>query len=484
MPATEIDPEQQLIEEIAACWDDPLRYVLLAFPWGEPGTPLEDEDGPDEWQRSALNDIRDHIRSGSDVSFRDATASGHGIGKSAITSWIVLWFMSTRPHCAGVVTANTQSQLTSKTWRELSLWHKRALNAHWFRWTATRFQAIESPETWSIAAIPWSESNPEAFAGLHAKDVLVIYDEASAIADTIWDVTEGAMTTPGAFWWAFGNPTRNTGRFREAFGARKHRWNGRQVDSRTAKMANRKEIEQWVEDYGEDSDFVRVRVRGLFPRASSTQLIASNLASEARSRVIDRRDYDRYPTILGVDVARYGDDRSVIARRQGPQVWKPEAYREISTMELVDKVMEAYREHKVDVVCVDGIGVGAGVVDRLIELNVPVADVQSAATAGDKRKYVNVRAEMWGRMAEWMDEASLPDDDELEQELTAVEYGFNSKMQMQIESKDDMRRRGMASPDKADSLAMTFADADEVARILAGSRGAAAKPVKTVQVVW
>lgn len=478
------DPEQELVELVADCYDDPVKYVMAAFPWGEPGTALEGHDGPDAWQLDQLRDIGEHVRSGESTAFRSATASGHGAGKTAVTAWIILWFMSTRPHCAGVVTANTLSQLSSKTWRELSLWHKRAINAHWFNWTATRFAAVESPETWSIAAIAWSDANPEAFAGLHAEDVLVIYDEASAISDAIWEVSEGAMTTAGAFWVTFGNPTRNTGRFRRCFGSDAHRWRTRHVDTRQCRMANQKQLQEWIDDYGEDSDFVRVRVRGTFPRASSTQLISGEDVLNARNRYADERDYKRHGALLGVDVARYGDDASVLTKRQGNKVWMPEKFRGLGTMEVAAKAYERYQQGDIRAVCVDGIGIGAGVVDRLMELGVPVIDVQSAAVAGDKRKYINVRAEIWGRMSEWMPDADLPDDDELETELTIVEYGYNSKMQIQVESKDSIKKRGFGSPDKADSLALTFVDPSEVALVLSGGASVAAKKVKNINVVW
>lgn len=363
--------ERQLREEIAKCWDDPLRYVLLAFPWGEPGTPLEQyPDGPDVWQRNQLNDIRDHIRSGKQIALRDATTSGHGIGKSAETAWIILWFCSTRPHCAGRITAGTQAQLISTTWRELSVWHQRAINKHWFNWTATRFYAIESPETWGVTAIPWSENNSDSFAGLHAEDVLVIYDEASTVADIIWEVTEGAMTTPGAFWFVYGNPVRNTGRFRECFRAMRHRWNTRQVDSRTCRMTNKLEIQQWLEDYGEDSDFFRVRVRGEFPRVSESQFITDEEVVQAQERVQDPRVYAHYPLIMGVDVARFGDDQSVITLRQGPKVHYQYAYRGLDTIQVADKVRDLCLDKGgVAAICVDGPGVGGGVVDQLRRFN-------------------------------------------------------------------------------------------------------------------
>ena len=476
----EIEDELALRAEIAKCWDDPLRYVMFAFPWGEKGTSLEKfPDGPDEWQKKQLNDIRDHIRSGKDIALRDATTSGHGIGKSAETAWIILWFVSTRPNCAGRITAGTQAQLTNTTWRELSVWHKRALNSHWFKWTATRFFALESPETWGVSAVPWSEHNSDAFAGLHAEHVLVIFDEASTVADIIWEVTEGAMTTPGAFWFVYGNPVRNTGRFRECFRAMRHRWNNRKIDSRTCRMTNKNEIDQWEEDYGEDSDFFRVRVKGMFPRSSSSQLIGEELVENAKLRTIPKRIYERYPLVIGVDVARFGDDRTVIIRRQGPQVWKPVSHRELNTMEVAAKVYEAWREYSADAVCVDGIGVGAGVVDRLSELGVPVVDVQSAASAEDPRKYFNCRSELWGRISDWIVDASLPDDKDLTYELTTPEYGYNSKMQIQVESTQSIKDRINCSPDVATALVMTMADSDKIARALASEQRPMARTVKT-----
>lgn len=455
MPTMQPDAERELVEEIAACWDDPLRYVMMAFPWGEPGGPLENHTGPDDWQIQQMNDIRDHIRSGSELSLRDATSSGHGIGKSAETAWITLWFCSTRPHCAGVVTANTMAQLKSKTWRELSLWHKRAINAHWFKWTATRFFAIESPETWGIDAIPWSEHNPEAFAGLHAEDVLVIYDEASAIADAIWDVTEGAMTTPGAFWFKFGNPTRTNGRFHDCFGKHRNRVRTRQVDSRTCKMANKAELQSWVDAYGEDSDFVRVRVRGLFPRASTAQLISGEVAESARERMVE--GWESSPKLLGVDVARHGDDQSVIALRQGKKVVSIERLRIPDTMQVAKHVAARIDEQRPDAVFVDASGMGWAVVDRLRELNHTVIAVQVGEKAHEEEKYYNLRTELWARMRDWLKEgADIPGDQQLIDDLTGPEYAFDNKMRLQLERKEDMKKRGLASPDAADAIMVTF----------------------------
>lgn len=422
----------------------------MAFPWGSGD--LRDMEGPDDWQRDILRAIGNGVLTASEA-LRYATSSGHGVGKTALTAWLILWAMSTRPNLSGVVTANTKSQLETKTWRELALWHKRAINRHWFEWTATKFYHVEHPDTWFVAAVPWSKERSEAFAGQHAEHVLVIYDEASAVDDAIWEVSEGAMTTPGAMWFVFGNPTRNTGRFRECWGKFRHRWNVRKVDSRNALMANKAQLQQWVDDYGEDSDFVRIRVRGEFPRASATQFIPGDLVDNAK-----RRQAAGFgPVVLGVDVARFGDDQTVIVRRQGDRLDILARYRGLDTMQTAARVAEIMQAQKAHGVFIDGVGVGGGVVDRLRQLQHKVTDVNGGQRPSDPTKYRNLRAECWGKMRDWLNHGCLPDDDELSGDLIGPEYGFDEMNRIQIEKKEDMKKRGLASPDTADALALTFA---------------------------
>ena len=278
--------DRALVDRLTDYALDPLGFVQAAFPWGEGA--LEDEQGPDTWQADVLSALGDSLRGAQETNdaVRFAIASGHGVGKTALSAWLVLWFLSTRDHPQVVVTANTAAQLRNKTWRELAKWHRLAANKHWFAWTSERFAFVENPETWFAAAVAWSKDRPEAFAGTHDKHVLMLFDEASAIADEIWDVTEGAMSTPGALWVALGNPTRNSGRFRECFRRYRHRWTTRTVDSRQARKANGAQLKRWVEDYGEDSDFVRVRVRGVFPRAGNSQSHASTNFAKRADRVL------------------------------------------------------------------------------------------------------------------------------------------------------------------------------------------------------
>lgn len=420
-------------------FDDPVSYVRDVI-----------RAEPDVWQEDVLNEIAGNQRV--------AVASGHGIGKTTEIAWIIHWFISTRPDPQIVVTANTKTQLDSKTWRELAKWNKQALNGKWFDHSATKFSLKDSPDTWFASAIPWTEHNSEAFAGTHEAHVLVLFDEASNIPTAIWDVVEGVMTTPGAKWVAFGNPTRNTGSFKECFGRFRHRWVTRQIDSRTAKMVDAKQVAAWIADYGEDSDFVRVRVRGEFPRAGSNQFISSEYVDACV--VYEAQAFDSLPKVLAVDVARFGDDSSVLCKRQGRKVWPLVKFKGLDTMQLSAKVVEAINSWLPDSVVIDGVGVGAGVVDRLSNLGYGdlVTEMNGGSTPDDPVTYYNKRAECWGLMRDALKAGlDIPDDRELRDDLIGPEYGFTSKQQIQLEKKEDMKKRGLASPDCGDALAMTYA---------------------------
>ena len=459
--ASPVQSNADLVEFAASCVDDPLLFVQGAYPWGEPGTLLADETGPDTWQVTLLEDIRDHLLSGETHALQEAVVSGHGVGKSALTSWLIQWFLTTRPHPQVVVTANTSPQLETKTWRELAKWHKLSCFADWFEWTATKYAYGAHRETWFAAALPWRRERPEAFAGTHEKHVLLLFDEASAVDDIIWETAEGAMTTPGAMWFTFGNGTRNTGRFKECFpgGRFAHRWRTHQVDSRTAKKADQQQITQWIADYGDDSDFVRVRVKGQFPRAGSTQYIGSDLIDRARQR--ERLADATAPVIVGVDVARFGDDRSVIRVRKGGQLLAKKVYREKSTVEVAGYVAEVLQTYPYQAVFVDADGVGGGVYDQLVSLGYKkVHAVHSGARASDPMHYANKRAEMWARAKGWLEHRGQlgAEDETLIVELTGIEYGYDVRGCLQMEQKKDMKKRGLASPDEADSLVLTFAE--------------------------
>jgi hypothetical protein len=321
--------------------------------------------------------------------------------------------------------------------------------------------------TWRIDRVTWSERNTEAFQGLHnqGRRLVLVFDEASAIADPVWEASEGALTDEGTeiVWLVLGNPTRNTGRFRECFGARKARWRTRQIDSRRVPGTNKAQIERWIADYGVDSDFVRVRVKGVFPRAGNAQFIASDLVEAAAIREARATVHD--PMVLGVDVARHGDDMTVIWPRRGRDArsWPPIRLRIADLMQVAARVAEQARELKAEAIFVD-MGMGAGVVDRLGQLGVPHvhgiefgAAPDGIAIGGETGRYANKRAEMWGNLRSWLKYGAIPDDAEIKSDLAGPHYGFNVRDEIQLERKDDMKRRGLASPDLADALALTFA---------------------------
>lgn len=466
-------PESVLSEEITQFVRDPLNCAIYSFPWGEQGE-LVRYDGPREWQADILRAIGDHLESPEwHQPLKIAVSSGHGIGKSALIAMVLHWAMSTCVDTRCLLTAGKESQLVTKTWPELRKWFRLCINAHWFTPTATRisYHDPDRQDSWRIDRETWSENNTEAFAGLHnqGKRLVVVYDEASAIADRVWEVTEGAMTDEDTeiIWLAFGNPTQNTGRFRECFGRFKHRWIGRQIDSRTVPGTNKALLEGWINDYGKDSDFCRVRVRGEFPRAGSSQFIASDIVAEARKRSLEPREYERHWKILICDVARFGDDQTVIGLRQGRKLTILEKLRGQDTTQVAMRLMRHMDVHEPRMTVVDGDGIGAGVVDyvrlhksKWLREHAPcrLEEFHGGRTPDDPEMYFNHRAECWGRARAWLKDADIPDDAELEADLTGPEYFFSNKNQIQLEKKEDMKGRGLASPDTGDMLAMSFTD--------------------------
>jgi len=484
-----LSDHDQLIAALAVYANDPLGFVLWAYPWGEPGELLR-HTGPEPWQRDLLNSIGQGVISveeaiaeaqlrGQDVDaspILEARTSGHGIGKSACVSWILDWAQSTMADTKGVVTANTENQLKTKTWAEFAKWHRLSLTKSLFRMTATARFSIDPDheKTWRIDMVPWSEKNMEAFAGLHnlGRRIIIVFDEASAIADMIWETTEGALTDKNTqiIWCAFGNPTKNSGRFRECFpgGEFAHRWNSFAIDSREVSITNKTQIARWVADYGEDHDFVRVRVRGVFPRNDAMSFISLEAAREAVIRPLPPRN--DAPYVLGVDVARFGDDSSVIYPRRGNDARSqpPIILKGLSTTQLATVVHNEYLRLDAIAIFVDGGGIGGGVVDQLNSMGLPVYEVTFGGASDNAdpqsvgEKYLNKRAEIWGSLRRWLMRGCIPDDiplyeTKLTVEMSGPTYTFSREDFIQLESKKDMRRRRLPSPDVTDALACTFA---------------------------
>ncbi len=470
----------ELIKDLGRFTHDPLGFVKWAWPWGIKGGPLEHENGPDQWQQEQLIRIGEELQRDPHRLIREATASGHGIGKSSEVAFIAHWSLMTHEDTRGVITANTDTQLRTKTWPELGKWYSMLrfpMLREMFRLEATSFFATQKghERNWRIDAIPWSERNTEAFAGLHnaGKRTILMMDEASAIIDPIFEVSEGALTDADTemLWLIYGNPTRNSGRFKEAIeGKFRHLWHHRQIDSRAVKRTNKERLAEWVEAYGDDSDFVRVRVKGQFPRAGVMQFIASDIADEAMTG--PDSPCPSQPMIFGVDVARYGDDKSIMAIRQGRDArsipWLEWSGSDIQRdlMRVAGDIAQHAQKYLPDAIFVDRGAMGPGLIDRLNQLGVPnviginFGDKGGRVMVGEGLEIAtaNKRALMWASMREWLNGGRIPDDPELKTDLIGIEYGYGQdQVSLTLERKKDMKKRGLASPDKGDALALTFA---------------------------
>lgn len=461
-----MEKHDELFEALGALTHDPLAFVYFAYPWGEPGTPLEDMEGPDEWQIQILKDIGEQLKKGKDLqtAIQEAVASGHGIGKSALISWLIHFAISTHENTRGVVTANTEGQLRTKTWPELSKWHNMFIAKDLFTYTATAIFSSDKDyeKTWRIDAIPWSKNSPESFAGLHNQGnrILVLFDEASAIDDVIWEVTEGALTDANTeiIWCAFGNPTRNSGRFRECFRKYRKFWNTYQIDSRTVKISNKAKIEEWLEAYGEDSDFFKVRVRGVFPSASDLQFISTEIADKAQKQVYKLGQFEHLPVIIGVDPAWTGSDSLEIVMRQGYYMKSLASIpKNDDDWRMAQLIAQFEDEYKADAVFID-MGYGTGIYSIGKQLGRKWRLIEFGGKSNDP-VYLNMRAYMWGQMKEWLREGgSIPSNDQaLYDDIVGPEAIIDKNGHIQLESKKDMKDRGLPSPNKGDALALTFA---------------------------
>jgi hypothetical protein len=457
------DHRAQLAVDLGGFQHDPLGYVLWAFPWGQPGE-LEHEKGPRDWQREVLREVGELAAKGKETgeAIQEAVSSGHGIGKSALVAWLTRWAIATHEDARGVITANTDTQLRNKTWPELSKWHRLAMDRELFVLTATSLYSAEKAheKTWRLDAVPWSENNTEAFAGLHnlGKRIIVVFDEASGISDKVWDVTQGALTDEGTeiLWLVFGNPTAATGHFRECFRKNRHRWRTRQIDSRTVEGTNKPLFQKWVEDNGEDSDFVKVRVRGMFPSQSAKQFISEVDVDAAFGKHLREDQYNFAPIIITCDPAWEGDDELVIGRRQGLLFSILRTLRKNDNdMWVANELARIEDEEKADAVFVDA-GYGTGIVSAGRTL---MRDWQLVWFAGEPtdKGCVNKRAEMWKETRDWLKAGgAIPADPVLRDELIAPQTVPRADGKLLIEAKKDMKARGVPSPNRADALCLSF----------------------------
>ncbi|OEU68407.1 MAG: hypothetical protein BBJ57_02260 [Desulfobacterales bacterium PC51MH44] len=490
-----MDQTSELIKVYAKYIFNPFNFVYFQYPWGQKGTAMHEADGPDYWQRSVLLKYEEELLARLDGTktgaIRIAVRSGHGIGKGALSSWLIDHFITTRTNPQIVVTANTKPQLETKTWRELAKWTGVSKNSYWFKHTATAHYYVLDPAmefTWRANAIPWNKDRSEAFAGTHDRSVFLLMDEASAIDKVIWEVSEGAMTTEQCVHFALGNPTLATGAFNDCFesdcgelfafegptdidgmltGDPKcvkikdgpGRWICFEVDSRFAKMSNKDEVRGQISRYGIDSDFCRVRVRGKPPRGSTLILISPYLYEESSQRDVTERDFYSEPKIMGVDPSEGGTDVACIARRQGLATFP---FKTFSTRpeRLAEVVIREIEDWQPDAVFVDETGAGNTVMYILNQRGYSgiLYGVRGGNRSYEPQNYYNLRTEEYCLLKDWMEKGGgLPKDLELKEELCIHECALNLKDQYQLQDKREVKKNLGRSPNKADALALTFA---------------------------
>lgn len=466
---TTIDAELEAF--VGEYYDDPLGFVEVAFPWGQ-GL-LRDFKGPQPIQREFLTWLGGEIkaRAFDGISavdpIRGAISSGHGIGKGALAGMLVCFLMSTRRNCKGVLTANTNTQLQDKTWAAVQYWLKLCLTRSWFDCNSQIMYQIGAREAWKCSPQTCDEGNSEAFAGQHnvTSTSFYINDEDSNVPDTIHEVEEGGLTDGEPMIFLFGNPTRRRGKFFDAvFGSQRHRWKSWVVDARTSPIANKRLIKEWIDDHGEDSDFVRVRVRGVPPNASDSQFIDHQRVKDAQTRTVAVLPDE--PLVAGCDLAWGGTDQNVVRFRRGrdarsiPAIRIPgELTRDplVLTNRLADVLTTEHKGRKVTMLFLDSAGIAGAIGARLRQMgHRNVQEVNFGADSPDpKRRFF--RDHLWAEMKDWLATGAIDKDARLEEDLQMPGLRPDQKQRIWLESKVDIKKRHEGrSPDDGDALALTF----------------------------
>lgn len=441
-------------EDISGALADTLRSVIVSYagdPVGFVRVVLGAE--PDEWQEDLLRAIATGTR-------RISVRAGHGVGKSTVCAWALIWHMVTRYPQKAVVTAPTAGQLFDALFAEVKFWINKLPEPirELFDATSEKVTLRSSPEASFISARTSSADRPEALAGVHSAHVLLICDEASAIPEAVYESAAGSMSGEHACTILIGNPTRNSGLFFRTHHQLSSEWKTMHVSCLNSKRVSPDFVKQIADTYGPESNAYRVRVLGEFALRDDDTLIPAELVDSAMSR--DVAVSPEEPVVYGLDVARFGDDRSVLCKRRGNVVLEFKVWQGLDLMQLTGAVVNEAKLDKPEEIMVDSIGLGSGVADRLRELGHVVRDVNvSESSSMMNNQAAKLRDELWLSLKEWLNARAckLPKLEELRQELVAPTYTFTSNGKIKVEGKQEMKRRGMRSPDLADALGLTFA---------------------------
>ncbi|WP_431785731.1 DEAD/DEAH box helicase family protein [Paenibacillus lactis] len=446
---------------------------LLDLYWDDPVSFAEDMLGfdPDDWQRDVMMDVAEHPRT--------SVRSGQGVGKTGLEAALVIWFLCCRPNPKVVCTAPTKQQLHDVLWAEVAKWLENSMVKNLLKWTKTKVYMIGHEQRWFATAR--TANKPENMQGFHEDYMLFVVDEASGVADPIMEAILGTLSGAENKLLMCGNPTRTSGVFYDSHNRDRSRFRTHKVDSRSSKRASKENIQMLIDKYGAESDVVRVRVYGEFPKAEADAFIALELAELAANATVDPVGETLH---LGVDVARFGDDETVIAPRIGMKVFTLRCYNKQDTMETAGRVLNigkdmlsSFPQLQFVEIKVDDSGVGGGVTDRLNEVIreeglygwrvIPVNN-GSKPTDDEIEHYENRGTEAWAVVRDVLQECfskhlqgepvsiELPDDERLITQLTQRKYRMTSKGKLALERKEDMKKRGLDSPDRADAVVLSF----------------------------
>jgi hypothetical protein len=420
---------------------------------------------PDSWQNDVLFDLAKYDK----VTVR----SGQGVGKTGVEAAALLWFLCCFNYARVVATAPTRQQLHDVLWAEVSKWQSRSpLLRHILRWSKTRVCMRSREERWF--AVARTANKPENMQGFHEDNMLFIVDEASGVANSIMEAIQGTLSGGNNKLLMCGNPTKTSGTFFDSFHSDRERYRCHKVSSRDSSRTNKENIDFLVAKFGAESNVVRVRVDGEFPLAEDDVFISMEMLENSVRNGVSA---DTEPIIeglsFGVDVARYGDDKTVIAVKEGSRVSVPVIKHGQDLMRTVGDIVRLYREAlkkqpsyrgKVTI-NIDDTGLGGGVTDRLKEVmreeklgQMDINPINFGSAVDDKNaaeNYANIGTWLWAKLRDDLaDTLSLPDDTELLTQLSSRKYTLNSRGKIILESKDTMKKRGIPSPDKADAVAL------------------------------
>lgn len=410
---------------------------------------------PEDWQREALLALTKNNRL--------AVRSGHGVGKTSFLAWSILWWLFTRHPAKIACTAPTSHQLADNLWGEISKWHRKLhptlqemIDIH-----ADKVSFKASGKTSFAVARTARKEQPEAFQGFHSKHMLFIVDEASGVDDIIFEVGQGALSTAGAKVIMTGNPTRNSGFFHRAFHKNRSEWYCMHVPCTNSSQVNHHFMQTMAKQYGADSQTYKVRVLGEFPKSEDDTVIDLSDCEAAIEKHVDI-DETIYP-VWGLDVARFGNDKTCLVKRHNNKVTDIKSWSNKDTMQITGLIVDEYEQtahpDRPNFIYTDVIGIGAGVVDRLRELGYPVIGVNVCEQASQNIRFDRLRDELWFLGKEWFEKrnVSIPNHDAFLQDLTAIRYKINSNGKLKVESKNELKKRGIPSPDIADAFCLTFA---------------------------